>query len=105
LYYDRHCSGMRTLVAVSDDFILGTGTLVIEQKFIHSGGRVGKIEDVAVHPDNQRIGIGKLIVRKLIELASEAKCYKVILSCSEKNVAFYKRTGFRKHEYTMRLDL
>ena len=32
----------------SDGNIIGTTTLLVEQKFIHGGGKVGHIEDVAV---------------------------------------------------------
>jgi glucosamine-phosphate N-acetyltransferase len=37
----------KLFVAVSDDSeIIGSTTLLIEQKFIHDGGKVGHIEDV-----------------------------------------------------------
>lgn len=105
LYHDRQHSGMRTLVAIIADFIVGTATLAIEQKFIHNGGKVGKIEDVAVHPDYHGLGIGRLLIERILELAKEANCYKAILTCADHNIKFYKILGFREHENSMRIDL
>ena len=88
-----------------DGEIIGTGTLLIEQKFIRQGGKVGHIEDVATREGHEGKGIGKTITTKLIEEARRHGCYKVILDCSEKNVPFYEKTGFRRYEVCMRLDL
>ena len=38
-------------VAIDDSKIVGSTTLLIEQKFIHEGGLVGHIEDVVVRKD------------------------------------------------------
>ena len=88
-----------------DGEIIGTGTLLIEQKFIRQGGKVGHIEDVATKEGYEGKGVGKSITTKLIEEARRYGCYKVILDCSEKNVPFYEKTGFHRYEVCMRLDL
>src|SRR5262245_11343285 len=59
---------VRTLVAERDGQIVGTATLLIERKFIHGGGRVGHIEDVSVHRDFQRQGIGTALVNHATEV-------------------------------------
>ena len=59
VYRDRLKSRIRTYVAVIDDRIAGTASVFIEPKFINSGGVVGHIEDVAVHPGFQKHGIGR----------------------------------------------
>src|SRR5271154_7191813 len=38
--------------------VLGTTTLLVEQKFIHRGGLVGHIEDVAVRKGHEGKGVG-----------------------------------------------
>jgi len=92
-------------VAIQNGKVIGTATLVIERKFIRRGGLCGHIEDVAVHPDHQGQGVGKLLVERLISLAKFRGCYKVILDCSKELIPFYGRFGFKESERHMRLDL
>lgn len=98
-------ANLKTFVAVETGRIVGTITLLIERKFIHGGGRVGHIEDVAVHRDRQRHGIGTALVEHAIEAARQAGCYKVILDCFDPLVPFYERMGFRPFNRGLRLDL
>lgn len=93
------------IVQKDDGEIIGTGTLLIEQKFIHSGGKVGHVEDVATRVGYEGKGIGSAVMKAIIEFAKKAGCYKIILDCSNKNVPYYERFGFHKHENCMRLDL
>jgi glucosamine-phosphate N-acetyltransferase len=107
LYFDRQYTGMRTIVVILKNCIVGTGTLIIEQKIIHNGGKVGRIEDVAVMPQYQRFGFGTLLIEELIAIAKVAGCYKLLLNCSEEIEPFYKNIGFHswKHTHTLRMDL
>ena len=66
-------------VAVDDNKIVGSTTLLIEQKFIHDGGLVGHIEDVVVRKDYEGKGIGIKLVTSMLERAKEKNCYKTIL--------------------------
>jgi glucosamine-phosphate N-acetyltransferase len=85
--------------------IIGSITLLVEQKFIHNAGKIGHIEDVVTRKEYSGKGIGSALVQKCIEAAKEEKCYKVILDCSLDNVAFYEKAGFREHEVSMRYDI
>ena len=85
--------------------VIGTATLLIEQKFIHNGGKAGHIEDVATRKGYEGKGIGKKVIEELIKIATENGCYKVILDCNEKVIEFYEKTGFRKNAIMMRLDI
>lgn len=85
--------------------IIGTATLLIEQKFIHNGGKVGHIEDVATRAGYEGIGVGKKIINKLIEISKDNQCYKIILDCDDKVIKFYEKIGFKKKAVMMRLDL
>ncbi|HSD04267.1 MAG TPA: GNAT family N-acetyltransferase, partial [Nitrosopumilaceae archaeon] len=69
-------------VAVLDSKVIGATTLLIEQKFIHKGGRVGHIEDVVVRKEYQGKGIGQKLVKALSEHAEKKGCYKTILDCT-----------------------
>jgi glucosamine-phosphate N-acetyltransferase len=84
--------------------IIGTATLLIEQKFIHSGGKAGHIEDVATRHGYEGKGIGRKIIEELIKIAKESKCYKVTLDCDEKVAGFYEKLGFKKHQIMMRIN-
>jgi glucosamine-phosphate N-acetyltransferase len=93
-------------VAVKEDNqLIGSITILIEQKFIHNGGKVGHIEDVVTRKEYEGMGIGKALVLKALDFAKENTCYKVILDCSKSNVEFYKKIGFKEHEVSMRIDL
>ena len=68
-------------VAEVDGKIVGSTTLLIEQKFIHEGGIVGHIEDGVVKKEFEGQGIGMNLVLSLLDVAKERKCYKTILNC------------------------
>lgn len=85
--------------------VIGVGTLYLIDKVLRGGSTVGQIEDVVVHPYWRGNNIGKRIIEDLVDKAKFFECYKVVLNCSEENVAFYEKCGFHKHEHQMRKDL
>lgn len=91
-------------VAVKDSKVIGSASIIIEQKFIHSGGRVGHIEDVVVAKEFQGKGIGQRIVKFLLEYAQKQGCYKTILDCTDELIPFYENIGFKRHSNSMRFD-
>jgi len=82
-------------VAIDDNKIVGSTTLLVEQKFIHDGGLVGHIEDVVVRKEYEGKGIGIKLVMSMLERAKEKNCYKTILDCKDDVKQFYERIGFR----------
>lgn len=100
----RLAQGIRTFIARHDGRTVGTASLLVEQKFIHQGGKVGHIEDVATRKGYEGQGIGKRLLEHAVHEAWNAGCYKVILDCSEENRPFYEHCGFRAHEIEMRID-
>ena len=91
-------------VAIDNKKIVGSTTLLIEQKFIHDGGLVGHIEDVVVRKDYEGKGIGIKLVTSLLEHAKEKNCYKTILDCKDDVKQFYERIGFKRESNGMRYD-
>ena len=91
-------------VAEYDGKIVGSTTLLIEQKFIHQGGFVGHIEDVVVKKEFEKLGIGMKLVNSLLQVAEERKCYKTILNCEDSLKSFYERIGFKHKSNEMRFD-
>jgi len=91
-------------VAIDNKKIVGSTTLLIEQKFIHDGGLVGHIEDVVVRKNYEGQGIGIKLVTSLLERAKEKNCYKTILDCKDDVKQFYERIGFKRESNGMRYD-
>ena len=91
-------------VAEIDGRIVGATTLLIESKFIHNGGMVGHIEDVAVDKNFQGRGIGEKIVKYLLEYAKNRGCYKTILDCTDDVIPFYEKMGFKHNANALRFD-
>ena len=91
-------------VAIDNKKIVGSTTLLIEQKFIHDGGLVGHIEDVVVRKDYEGKGIGIKLVTSMLERAKEKNCYKTILDCKDDVKQFYERIGFKHESNGMRYD-
>ena len=91
-------------VAELDGKIIGSTTLLIEQKFIHEGGCVGHIEDVVVRKEFEGQGIGMKLVMSLLDIAKQRKCYKTILNCEDNLKPFYERIGFKQKSNEMRFD-
>src|SRR4051812_43392052 len=63
IWRGRNAAGVRTVVAVEEEQVIGTASLILEHKFLHRGGTIGHIEDVAVHPAHEGKGVGKSVVR------------------------------------------
>lgn len=57
------------------------------------------IADVAVHPDSQRIGLGKAIIERLVALSNGHK--KIILYANPGTEGFYSSLGFLRMNTAM----
>jgi len=86
---------------ISISKIIGAASLVVEKKFLHECGKCGHIEDVVVDASYRGKNLGKRIIDHLLHLGQSFGCYKIILDCSEKNVEFYERCGFKRKEVQM----
>ena len=91
-------------VAEMDGMIVGSTTLLIEQKFIHKGGLVGHIEDVVVKKEFQGQDIGMKLVKSLLDVAKQKSCYKTILNCKDNLKPYYAKMGFKPATNEMRFD-
>lgn len=102
---ERQSQGIKSFVLKKDGRVVATASILFESKFYRGGQKAAHVEDVAVHPDYQGHGFGKVIMACLTREAALSGCYKIILDCSEKNVPFYEKSGFKKNDFHMRLDL
>ncbi|KAK9496857.1 hypothetical protein O3M35_012916 [Rhynocoris fuscipes] len=83
---------------LSSGQVIGTGTLLIEQKFIHNCALRGRVEDVVVNSEYRGKQLGKLIIHTLTLMSKHLKCYKVTLDCKDSNRPFYESLGYKKEE-------
>ena len=81
---------------IKDNKIVGSITLIIEQKLIHNGSCSGHIEDFVVLKEYQSQGIGKLLLEYVINICKQNNCYKCILDCNETLENYYIKNGFKK---------
>jgi len=86
---------------VETDRIVGMGTLIVENKFLHHCGKVGHIEDIVVDDAMRGKRFGQRIIDTLKSVAESTGCYKVLLDCSEHNVAFYEKCGLKRKDVCM----
>ena len=93
-------------VAVSDEHgIIGSTTLLVEQKLIRWGAIAGHIEDVATRTWFTGHGVSKQLLEKAIQTAKDKWCYKIILDCEPELVPMYEKYGFTSEWAFMRLYL
>ena len=93
-------------VAVSDEHgIIGSTTLLVEQKLIRWGAIAGHIEDVATRTWFTGHGVSKQLLEKAIQTAKDKWCYKIILDCEPELVPMYEKYGFQPEGTFMRLYL
>lgn len=102
-FKERQRIGIKTIVAVEKDTkrVLGTASMFYEPKFIRECSVKAYIEDVCVAPYAQKMGIGKSLVKYLQKKALGDNCYKILLTCSDDNIDFYKKMFFERKESAM----
>jgi len=104
-FVQKLCDNHQVWVLEMNNKIICSMTCIIEPKLIHNGSFVLHVEDVVVHPEYQKKGLGKQMMEKVKEIALRNKCYKIILDCLEKNQKFYESCGFSQKQIQMSLYL
>jgi len=82
------------LVAIDNGSVIGSVTVLLEQKLVHNLAVYGHIEDVIVRKDQRRQGVGTALMTAAIEYTKKEECYKTTLVCSKDVVPFYVQAGF-----------
>jgi len=88
--------------------IIGTFTLIICDNLGHGGRSFAIVENVVIHQDYRRIGIGKMMMEKAMEIASSKNCYKLMLSSDIKRKGahiFYEKLGFEQHGISFKVNI
>lgn len=91
---------MRCLLAEIQSIPIATCCLIIVPNLTRGGRPYALIENVVVHTQYQKMGVGRRLLEYAISIAREAHCYKVMLlsGVDNKNHGFYERLGFDRHK-------
>ena len=84
------------LCATANEMVKGMVSILFTPSLIE-GGLVGVLEDMVVHPEWRRRGIGSLLLQEALGLAQSAGCTRVMLltdDCNHEAQRFYQRAGF-----------
>ena len=91
------------IVLEFENKLIGTGTLLIEDKLTYGGCKMGHIENLLIHENYRGNGYGELLVKKLSDTANNMKCYRVDLTCNIELENFYKKNNFNTNSVSMSL--
>ncbi|QDS77673.1 hypothetical protein FKW77_003370 [Venturia effusa] len=92
------CKGTYYVLVIVDASgrLVGTGTLMVEKKFLYRLGTQGHIEDIAIKKEAQGKKFGVKLLEALDYIAAEVGCYKTILDCSPEKEGFYVKCQYEK---------
>jgi len=95
----KRCNGTYYVVVLVDesrDVIVGTGTLMLERKFMLNLAKQSHIKDVVITASQQGKGLGAKLIQALDLIGEGLGCYKTILDCEPKNEPFYRKCGYER---------
>jgi GNAT superfamily N-acetyltransferase len=95
-YYDIIFKNSEIFVARLDDKIVGSITLLYDQKFINNYALYGHIEDVVVDEDYRTLKIGSKLIEYVKNRCIEKNCRKCSLVCSKEISSFYLKNQFEE---------
>lgn len=84
-------------------YIIQDNQIIACARLQDNGKGVGQLRYMAVHPNYQGKGLGKLIVAKLEQEAQKLQLHTIELQARENAVNFYKNSGYTVKEKTFNL--
>lgn len=94
--YDTIFKNSEIFVARIDNKIVGSITLIYDQKFINNYALYAHIEDVVVDENYRELKIGSKLIEHVKNRSIEKKCLKCTLNCSKKISLFYLKNNFQE---------
>jgi glucosamine-phosphate N-acetyltransferase len=89
------------IVAEMNGQLIGSITVLIEQKFIHNSSKYAHIEDVFVSEHIRNKKVGKNLVEKSIDFCRQQDIMKISLNCAQDLSKFYSVCGFEQRQINM----
>ena len=97
----KNNTSSNAIVGIYDNEIVAYGSVVIENKI--RGESAGHIEDIVVDNKVRGKNIGVKLIKELVKIAKEKRCYRVTLFCDESLVNFYDKNGFKTNGVAMKV--
>lgn len=91
------------IVLKKDNNIIGSGTILIENKLTYNGCKMGHIENIIIDEKYRKQGYGEELVKYLLKICNDRKCYRVDLNCNSELENFYKKNNFNKKHICMNI--
>ena len=109
-YYKRHMADgtFVSWLALDGEKIIGTSGMSFVEKPPYFGcpnGRIGLLSSMFTHPDYRRCGIGKELLRRVVEEARDYGCGAVHITASDMGVKLYTAYGFKHNGNFMQYNL
>ena len=83
-------NSLKVLAAFRDDELIG----II--RAVGDGLTIVFIQDILVMPNEQRKGVGKSLLRAMIDLYPEVRQIELVTDIDPKTIGFYKSLGFKE---------
>lgn len=83
-------NSLKVLAAFKDDELIG----II--RAVGDGFTIVFIQDILVMPNEQRKGVGKSLLRAMIDLYPEVRQIELVTDIDPKTIGFYKSLGFKE---------
>ena len=99
--YDNIFKNSIIYVMIVSDKIIGSATLIIEQKFIHKLAKYGHIEDVIISDEYRRKGYGTIMINHIVNICKSEEFYKITLTCKKELIPFYEKNNFEVYQIHM----
>ncbi|MFE7100631.1 GNAT family N-acetyltransferase [Streptomyces erythrochromogenes] len=89
--------GRTVLVADAEGVVVGTADCLVMPNFTRGGRAILFVENVVVAEASQRRGVGRELMKAVVQLGASAGCYKVqLLAADDEYVhTFYESCGFQ----------
>lgn len=91
-------------LAIDDDHIVGTATLLLEETFLHDCSLNAHLENLVVHDSYRGQGIASHLIDLVIQHARQDGAYKLILDCVPEIQHLYAKSWFQVRSVQMRMD-
>jgi GNAT superfamily N-acetyltransferase len=94
------------LVGTYDDVVVGFGAAHVE--VLRDGSRLGVVDEIYVEPEARAVGVGELLVERLVDFCREAGCAGVdatALPGDRQAKNFFERAGFSARLLVMHKSL